>query len=204
MSLLQAHGEASSENRDCSGHTCAPHSPNSPIVNRCAIQQEREGVVLQAARAVEIYYETYVLRADEATSTLTPTEVTASGHFASMAVPTTITFALFTALTTFALETGKFYDSPEPPACATATAILPSTAPSHSPQAVEKPTPDHYLCTRHNHPCRVALEWLFDARKWSRRGATPKSTAALRLHGPHSLFSLTSPIRGEGVPQSAS
>src|ERR1022692_1294581 len=48
----------------------------------CAIEQEREGVIYKLHGAVEIYYENYVLRSDEATFNSDTNEATASGHFA--------------------------------------------------------------------------------------------------------------------------
>ena len=48
----------------------------------CAIQQEEQGSVYKLHGAVEIYYDNYVLRADEATYNSDTKEVTATGHFA--------------------------------------------------------------------------------------------------------------------------
>ena len=48
----------------------------------CAIQQEGQGSVYKLHGAVEIYYGSYVLRADEATYNADTKEATATGHFA--------------------------------------------------------------------------------------------------------------------------
>ena len=48
----------------------------------CAIQQEEEGSVYKLHGAVEIYYGTYVLRADEATYNSDTKDATGTGHFA--------------------------------------------------------------------------------------------------------------------------
>src|SRR5208283_2032516 len=48
----------------------------------CAIQQEEQGSVYKLHGAVEIYYGTYVLRADEATYNSDTREATGTGHFA--------------------------------------------------------------------------------------------------------------------------
>src|SRR5580692_5505729 len=48
----------------------------------CAIQQEEEGSVYKLHGAVEIYYGTYILRADEATYNSDTREATGTGHFA--------------------------------------------------------------------------------------------------------------------------
>jgi LPS-assembly protein len=136
----------------------------------CAIEQERDGVVYKLHGAVEIYYETYVLRSDEATFNSDTNETTANGHFALDGGPNDDHIRASHGTYNFALETGKFYD-------VTGTTglrfranrpILTSTAPfAFTGKVVEKTTPEHYLVYEGTittcelpHP-----NWLFDARK---------------------------------------
>ena len=72
------------ENRQLFPARLAPgrlRSPSNNCPTICAIQQEREGDVYKLHGAAEIYYETYVLKADEATFNADTSEATASGHF---------------------------------------------------------------------------------------------------------------------------
>ena len=136
----------------------------------CAIEQEREGVIYKLHGAVEIYYENYVLRSDEATFNSDTNEATASGHFALDGGPNDDHLRASHGTYNFALETGRFYD-------VTGTTglryranrpILTSTAPfAFTGKLVEKTTPDRYLVYDGTittcelpHP-----NWLFDARK---------------------------------------
>ncbi|MFY9791096.1 MAG: LPS assembly protein LptD [Candidatus Sulfotelmatobacter sp.] len=138
----------------------------------CAIQQERDGDVYKLHGAVEIYYETYVLKADEATFNSDTNEATASGHFSLDGGPNDDHIRADHGTYNFALETGKFYD-------VTGTTglrfranrvILTSTAPfAFSGKLVEKTSQDHYLVYDGTittcelpHP-----NWQFDARKVS-------------------------------------
>ena len=138
----------------------------------CAIQQERDGDVYKLHGAVEIYYETYVLKADEATFDSDTNEATASGHFSLDGGPNDDHIRADHGTYNFALETGKFYD-------VTGTTglrfranrvILTSTAPfAFSGKLVEKTSQDHYLVYDGTittcelpHP-----NWQFDARKVS-------------------------------------
>jgi LPS-assembly protein len=146
----------------------AAQKDNSPTV--CAISQEEQGSVYQLHGAVEIYYENYVLRADEATFNSDTREATANGHFALDGGTNDDHIRASHGTYNFALETGKFYD-------VTGTTglrfrgtrvILTSTAPfSFTGKLVEKDTPEHYLVYDGTittcelpHP-----KWLFDARK---------------------------------------
>ena len=86
----------------------AEQSNNRPTI--CAIQQERDGDVYKLHGAVEIYYETYVLKADEATFNSDTNEATASGHFALDGGPNDDHIRADHGTYNFALETGKFYD----------------------------------------------------------------------------------------------
>ncbi|MFZ0536608.1 MAG: putative LPS assembly protein LptD, partial [Candidatus Sulfotelmatobacter sp.] len=138
----------------------------------CAIQQERDGDVYKLHGAVEIYYETYVLKADEATFNSDTNEATANGHFSLDGGPNDDHIRADHGTYNFALETGKFYD-------VTGTTglrfranrvILTSTAPfAFSGKLVEKTSQDHYLVYDGTittcelpHP-----NWQFDARKVS-------------------------------------
>jgi LPS-assembly protein len=136
----------------------------------CAITQERQGSVYKLHGAVEIYYESYVLRSDEATFNSDTNEATASGHFALDGGPNDDHIRASHGTYNFALETGKFYD-------VTGSTgfrfrgnrpILTSTAPfSFTGKRVDKISPDHYLVYEGTittcelpHP-----NWLFDAHK---------------------------------------
>ncbi len=148
----------------------AESSNNRPTI--CAIQQEREGDVYKLHGAVEIYYETYVLKADEATFNADTNEATASGHFSLDGGPNDDHIRADHGTYNLALETGKFYD-------VTGTTglrfranrvILTSTAPfAFTGKLVEKTSQDHYLVYDGTittcelpHP-----NWQFDARKVS-------------------------------------
>jgi LPS-assembly protein len=136
----------------------------------CAITQEREGVIYKLHGAVEIYYENYVLRSDEATFNSDTDEATASGHFALDGGPNDDHVRASHGTYNFVLETGKFYD-------VTGTTglrfranrpILTSTAPfAFTGKLVEKTAANRYLVSDGTittcelpHP-----NWLFDARK---------------------------------------
>jgi LPS-assembly protein len=148
----------------------AESSNNRPTI--CAIQQERDGDVYKLHGAVEIYYESYVLKADEATFNADTNEATASGHFSLDGGPNDDHIRADHGTYNLALETGKFYD-------VTGTTglrfranrvILTSTAPfAFSGKLVEKTSQDHYLVYDGTittcelpHP-----NWQFDARKVS-------------------------------------
>jgi len=120
--------------------------------------------------AVEIYYETYVLKSDDATFNSDTNEVTANGHFALDGGPNDDHIRASHGTYNFALETGRFYD-------VTGTTglrfranrvILTSTAPfAFTGKTVEKTSPDHYLVFDGTittcelpHP-----KWQFDARR---------------------------------------
>jgi LPS-assembly protein len=136
----------------------------------CAIQQEKDGDIYKLHGAVEIYYETYVLKSDEATFNSDTNEATASGHFALDGGPNDDHIRASHGTYNFTSETGKFYD-------VTGTTglrfranrvILTSTAPfGFTGKVVDKTSPDHYLVYDGTittcelpHP-----KWQFDARK---------------------------------------
>ena len=124
----------------------AAQTDNRPTI--CAITQEREGTVYKLHGAVEIYYENYVLRADEATFNSDTEEATANGHFALDGGPNDDHIRASHGTYNLALETGRFYE-------VTGTTglrfrgnqvILTSTAPfAFTGKVVEKTSPDHYL-----------------------------------------------------------
>jgi len=96
---------------DCSGHTLRSRIRRTvQSSNRLCHPAGEEGVVYKLHGAVEIYYETYVLRADEATFNSDTNEVTASGHFALDGGPNDDHIRASHGTYNFALETGKFYD----------------------------------------------------------------------------------------------
>ena len=138
----------------------------------CAIQQEEQGSVYKLHGAVEIYYGTYVLRADEATYNSDTKETTATGHFALDGGPNDDHIRASRGTYNLELETGRFYD-------VTGTTgllfrdnrvILTSTAPfAFTGKIVDKTSPEHYLVYDGTittcelpHPM-----WEFDARKVS-------------------------------------
>jgi len=146
----------------------ASQTDNRPTI--CAIEQEREGAAYKLHGVVEIYYESYVLKADEATFNSDTNEATATGHFALDGGPNDDHIRAARGTYNFALETGTFYD-------VTGTTglrfegnrpILASTAPfAFTGKVVEKTSPDHYLVYDGTitscelpHP-----KWQFDARK---------------------------------------
>src|SRR5580692_3241556 len=150
------------------GRAFAEQSNNRPTI--CAIEQERDGVVYKLHGAVEIYYESYILRSDDATFNSDTNQASASGHFALDGGPNDDHIRASHGTYNFALETGRFYD-------VTGTTglrfrgnrvILTSTAPfSFAGKLVEKDSPEHYLVYDGTittcelpHP-----KWLFDARK---------------------------------------
>jgi LPS-assembly protein len=150
------------------GRAFAEESSDRPTI--CAITQERQGDIYQLHGAVEIYYESYVLKADEATFDSDTNEATAGGHFALDGGPNDDHIRASHGTYNFTLETGKFYD-------VTGTTglrfrgnkpILTSSAPfSFTGKRVEKVSPMHYLVYDGTittcelpHPA-----WLFDALK---------------------------------------
>jgi len=138
----------------------------------CAIRQEEEGPVYKLHGAVEIYYGTYVMRADEATYNSDTKEATGTGHFALDGGPNDDHIRASRGTYNLELETGRFYD-------VTGTTgllfrgnqvILTSTAPfAFTGKIVDKTSPERYLVYDGTittcelpHP-----KWEFDARKVS-------------------------------------
>jgi len=98
-----ARAAASPEKSDTAQTPCAraaaAQKESGDVHTICAIQQEEEGSVYKLHGAVEIYYGSYVLKADEATYNSDTKEATATGHFALDGGPMTTTFAPRTVLT---------------------------------------------------------------------------------------------------------
>jgi LPS-assembly protein len=138
----------------------------------CSIEQEEQGSLYKLHGVVEIYYGTYVLKADDATFNSDTKETTATGHFALDGGPNDDHIRASHGTYNLDLETGRFYD-------VTGTTgmrfrgnrvILTSTAPfAFTGRIVDKTSPDHYLVYDGTittcelpHP-----KWEFDARKIS-------------------------------------
>src|SRR5271155_4293799 len=156
----------------CASAAAAAQKEKGDVRTICAIQQEEEGSVYKLHGAVEIYYGTYVLRADEATYNSDTKEATATGHFALDGGPNDDHIRASHGSYNLELETGRFYD-------VTGTTglrfrdnrvFLTSTAPfAFTGKIVDKISPEHYLVYDGTittcelpHP-----KWEFDARKVS-------------------------------------
>src|SRR5712691_12964588 len=136
----------------------------------CAIQQEEQGSVYKLHGAVEIYYGSYVLRADEATYNSDTKEATATGHFALDGGPSDDHIRASHGTYNLELETGRFYDVDGTTGLRFRDnrVILTSTAPfAFTGKVVEKTSADHYLVYDGTittcelpHP-----KWQFNARK---------------------------------------
>jgi LPS-assembly protein len=150
------------------GRAFAEESNNHPTL--CAIEQERDGDIYKMRGAVEIYYENYVLKADEATFDSDTNEATANGHFALDGGPNDDHIRASHGTYNFTLETGKFYD-------VTGTTglrfrsnrpILTSSSPfAFTGKFVDKVSPDHYLVYDGTiTTCELPQpKWMFEARK---------------------------------------
>ncbi len=146
----------------------AEQSSSHPTI--CSIQQEREGDIYKLHGAVEIYYETYVLKADEATFDSDTNEASASGHFALDGGPNDDHIRASHGTYNFAQETGTFYDVTGSTGLRYRgnRPVLTSTSPfTFTGKRVQKTGPEHYLVydgmittCELPHP-----KWLFDARK---------------------------------------
>jgi LPS-assembly protein len=153
---------------------CAAAAANQKedVPTICAIQQEQQGSVYRLHGAVEIYYRSYVLRADEATYNADTHEATATGHFTLDGGPNDDHIRAARGTYNLELETGRFYE-------VTGTTglryrsnrvILTSSAPfAFTGKTVEKTSPDHYLVYDGTittcelpHP-----KWQFEARRVS-------------------------------------
>ncbi len=156
----------------CALAAAAQKEKGEDVHTICALQQEKEGDVYKLHGVVEIYYGTYILKADDATYNSDTKEATATGHFALDGGPNDDHIRASHAAYNLELETGRFYD-------VTGTTglrfvgnrvILTSTAPfAFTGRIVDKTTPESYLVYDGTittcelpHP-----KWEFDARKVS-------------------------------------
>jgi LPS-assembly protein len=156
----------------CALAAAAQKEKGEDVHTICALQQEKDGVVYKLHGVVEIYYGTYILKADDATYNSDTKEATATGHFALDGGPNDDHIRASHATYNLELETGRFYD-------VTGTTglrflgnrvILTSTAPfAFTGRIVDKTTPESYLVYDGTittcelpHP-----KWEFDARKVS-------------------------------------
>ncbi len=199
-SQLPANAKASAEKSKPAPSTpcalaAAAQREKGDVRTICAIQQEEEGSVYKLHGAVEIYYGTYILRADEATYNSDTREATGTGHFALDGGPNDDHIRASRGTYNLDLETGRFYD-------VTGTTglvfrgnqvILTSTAPfAFTGRIVDKVSPDHYLVYDGTittcelpHPM-----WRFDARKVNVDvgGNAQIYRSAFVLHGIPMLF----------------
>jgi LPS-assembly protein len=117
-----------------------------PVI--CSLTQEKDGAVYKLHQAVEVYYRSYVLRADEATYNSDTGETDAQGHFALDGGPNDDHIRANRGTYNLLTETGKFYDVVGTTGLRFRgnRVILTSTAPfAFTGKIVEKPSPDHYL-----------------------------------------------------------
>lgn len=173
---MESKTRASSENAVVQETPCAKAAEDQNetrnIETICAIEQEQQGSTYKLHGAVEIYYGTYVLRADEATYNSDTKQVTAEGHFALDGGPNDDHIRASHGTYNLDLETGKFYD-------VTGTTglrfkgtrvILTSTAPfAFTGKVVEKTSEDHYFVYDGTiTTCELPRpKWEFEARKVS-------------------------------------
>jgi len=171
-----AHAGASAEKSaappptPCALAAAAQKEKGEDVHTICAIQQEEQGSVYKLHGAVEIYYGSYVMRADEATYNSDTKNTTATGHFALDGGPNDDHIRASHATYNLALETGRFYD-------VTGTTgmqfranrvILTSTAPfAFTGKIVDKTSPEHYLVYDGTiTTCELPRpKWEFDARR---------------------------------------
>ena len=154
----------------CALAAAAQKEKEEDINTICAIQQEEKGSVYKLHGAVEIYYGSYVLRADEATYNSDTKEATATGHFALDGGPNDDHIRASHGTYNLDLETGRFYDVIGTTGLRFLgnRVILTSTAPfAFTGKIVDKVSQDHYLVYDGTittcelpHP-----KWEFDARK---------------------------------------
>jgi LPS-assembly protein len=156
----------------CAQAAAAQKEKGEDVYTICAIQQEEQGSVYQLHGAVEIYYETYVLKADEATYNSDTKEATATGHFALDGGRNDDHIRASHGTYNLGLETGRFYDVIGTTGLRFRgnAVILTSTAPfAFTGKIVDKTSPEHYLVYDGTittcelpHP-----KWQFDALKVS-------------------------------------
>ena len=142
----QKTGSAPASNSPCAARAAEVLDKDIPTI--CAIEQEKDGAIYKLHGNVEIYYGSYVVRADEVTYNSDSGEVTASGHFTLDGGPNDDHLTASHGTYNLTAESGRFYD-------VTGTTglqfrgsrvVLTSTAPfAFTGKIVEKTSPDHYL-----------------------------------------------------------
>jgi LPS-assembly protein len=174
-------------NNSCASHAATQTADETTI---CALQQERVGDIYKLHGNAEIYYRTYILRADEVTYDSDTGDATASGHFTLDGGPNDDHIKASHATYNLTAETGRFYD-----VIGTTglqfhgkTIVLTSTAPfAFTGKVVEKVSSDHYLVYDGTittcelpHP-----NWLFRAHKVSVNVGANASiyNSSFMLHG---------------------
>jgi LPS-assembly protein len=119
---------------------------DEPVI--CALRQEKDGPIYKLQENVEVYYRTYILRADEVTYNSDTGEATATGHFTLDGGPNDDHIKASHGTYNLTTETGRFYD------VTGSTGLqfqgnrvaLTSSAPfTFTGKMVEKSSPDHYL-----------------------------------------------------------
>src|ERR1700722_16327569 len=165
--IAQKKDGAASESTPCAKQAQSVEQ-DSPVI--CSITQEKDGPVYKLHQAVEVYYRSYVLRADEATYNSDTGETEAQGHFALDGGPNDDHIRASRGTYNLLTETGKFYDVVGTTGLRFHgnRVILTSTAPfAFTGKIVEKPSPDHYLVYDGTittcelpHP-----KWQFNARR---------------------------------------
>jgi LPS-assembly protein len=136
----------------------------------CAIEQERDGDVYKLHGAVEIYYEKYVLRSDDATFNSETNEATFTGHVILDGGPNDDHLRASHGTYNFVLEIGRFYDVNGTTGLRFRSnrTILTSTAPfAFTGRVVEKTAPNRYLVYDGTiTTCELPKpKWQFDARR---------------------------------------
>src|ERR1700733_6559667 len=163
-------GEKSTPQETPCAQAAAAQKEKGDVETICAIQQEEQGAIYKLHGAVEIYFGTYALRADEATYNSETKEATAQGHFGLDGGPNDDHIRASHGTYNLELETGRFYDVSGTTGLRFRPnrIILTSSAPfAFTGKFVEKTSPDHYLVYDGTittcelpHP-----KWQFDAHK---------------------------------------
>ena len=151
---------------------CAKQAAQNPdLTTICALQQEKSGEIYKLHGDVEIYYRSYVLRADEVTYNSDSGEANASGHFAIDGGPNDDHIRASHGTYNLTAETGRFYDVHATTGIRFTEkrmVVLTSTAPfSFSGRIVEKASPDRYVVYDGTiTTCELPdPKWKFQARK---------------------------------------
>jgi LPS-assembly protein len=156
----------------CAQAAATQKEKGEDVYTICALQQEEEGSVYKLHGVVEIYYQDYVLKADDATFNSDTKEATATGHFTLDGGPNDEHIRASHGTYNLDTETGRFYDVIGTTGLRFhgTQVILTSTAPfAFTGRVVDKTTPEHYLVYEGTittcelpHP-----KWEFDALRVS-------------------------------------